>query len=103
MTKPVTPQDIAAAKGARLPEESIDVFNDLIVRDFNGMAARVIQGEAAELIAERPGTTVEEVFRRGLLDVEEVYRAAGWSVSYDKPGFNETYPAYFVFSRKDRP
>jgi hypothetical protein len=103
MTKPVTPQDIAAAKGARLPEEVIDVFNDLIVQGFSGSSSQVVQGEAAELIAERLGTTVEEVYKRGLLNVEEFYRAAGWNVRYDKPGFNESYAAFFVFSLKDRP
>lgn len=100
MTKPVTPQDIAAAKAAYIPEEVIDVFNDLIVQGFSGMSARVVQSEAAALIAERLGTTVEEVFKRGLLNVDEAYRAAGWNVAYDKPGFNESYAAFFVFSQK---
>lgn len=31
------------------------------------------------------------------LDVEDVYRAAGWEVTYDKPGYNETYDATFTF------
>ncbi len=32
------------------------------------------------------------------LNVEELYRAQGWTVTYDKPGYNESYPATFTFA-----
>jgi hypothetical protein len=37
------------------------------------------------------------IFEKGLLDVETVYERAGWKVTYDKPAYNETYPATFRF------
>lgn len=42
-----------------------------------------------------------DVFERGYLDIEETYRKAGWSVVYDKPGYNETYDAFYTFTRKE--
>lgn len=42
----------------------------------------------------------DEVFKKGWLNVEYLFRAAGWEVQYDKPGYNETYEAYFTFSKK---
>ncbi len=33
------------------------------------------------------------------LDVEDVYREAGWVVEYDKPGYCESYEATFTFKK----
>jgi len=45
----------------------------------------------------KKGLNRAEIFDKGWLNVEEVYRAAGWAVEYDKPGFNESYSATFTF------
>lgn len=36
------------------------------------------------------------------LDFEPNYREAGWIVTYDRPGYNETYEASYVFAPKAR-
>ena len=41
--------------------------------------------------------TKAKIFSEGYLNVEEVYREQGWVVSYDKPGYNESYDANFKF------
>jgi hypothetical protein len=46
------------------------------------------------------GVSRQEVFDNQWLDIEDIYREAGWKVSYDKPAYNETYKAYFTFSRR---
>jgi hypothetical protein len=43
-----------------------------------------------------------EIFHRGWLDVEDAYRAEGWTVVYDKPGYNESYAASFTFSARSK-
>ena len=30
-------------------------------------------------------------------DVEDIYEKAGWDVTYDTPGYNETYEPKFTF------
>lgn len=40
------------------------------------------------------------IYKKGWLNVEEAYREKGWDVTYDKSGYNETYRALFVFSKR---
>jgi hypothetical protein len=47
----------------------------------------------------KKGLKKQQIFDDNLLDVEEVYEKAGWKVEYDKPAFNESYPATFTFRR----
>ena len=100
MTKPITPDEIAEAKEAYLPPEVIEVFNDLIAKNWSGMSAKFLQEDAVSEITVRMGCHRTEVFRNKWLDVEDVYRASGWAVTYDKPGWNENYAATFEFRRK---
>ena len=56
------------------------------------------QGVAVKLMVEK-GLNRNEIFNKGWLNIEEVYRSAGWKVNYDKPAYNESYDAYFTFER----
>jgi len=40
------------------------------------------------------------IFDNHWLDVEPIFEDCGWKVEYDKPGFNENYPATFKFTPK---
>lgn len=99
MTKPITlPQEVKSA----MPDEIVEVFNDLIQRYWDGRQARFKQEEAVGLIATKLSIRPNSVFDKHYLDVEELYRQAGWKVVYDKPGFNENpYPPTFTFSKKE--
>ncbi len=97
--KPITPAEVAGKKRGSLPPEVLTAFNELIAAAWDGRLAVVKQDAAATLIASRLDITREEVFRRHYLDVEDVYREAGWKVDYDKPSYNENYPATFKFSK----
>ena len=55
---------------------------------------------APEGVREIISKAFEKVFKNKWLDVEEVYRKAGWKVEYDKPGYCEDYEAYFVFEKR---
>lgn len=52
------------------------------------------------ILIKLPNVTQAQIFDNGWLDVEELYREAGWAVEYDKPGHGETYPARFEFKRQ---
>lgn len=97
--KPITPKEIGSKNS--FPEEVIDAFNELIPK--NG--GIVMQNEVIDLIiskmqANGKEVSREDVFKNRWLDVEAVYRKAGWKVEYDKPGYNETYEASFSFRKK---
>jgi hypothetical protein len=100
--KPITPEEVESAKISAIPPEVIEVFNALIVERWEGSSATVFQKDAVERIASKLNLTTGQVYEKSLLEIENVYCAAGWRVYYDKPAFNEDYDPYdpyFVFSK----
>ena len=101
MIAPIRPEEVVDAK-IRLgviPEQVIEVFNTLIAKHMSGSSARVPQNEVIAMIISRLNCSRDSIFTSRYLDVEDVYRASGWSVYYDKPGYNESYDAYFEFKK----
>jgi hypothetical protein len=100
MINPIRPEEAAGRKLDQIPDGVIDAFNDLIAGNFDGISATFTQGAVVALLTARGIITYEqEASDRHLLDVEPVYRESGWVVTYDKPGWNESYPASFTFAR----
>jgi hypothetical protein len=98
--KPITPKEVSSKREASIPDAVLEVFNDLIVKYWSGSSATINQDEAAKLIAKKLKCSTEKLYDNHWMDVEPIYKKAGWSVKYDKPGYNESYEAYFVFSKK---
>lgn len=99
--KPITPDEVAGAKAALFPAAVFDAFNAEIAAEYaDGRATVKQKAVVARMLA--AGLAEVEIDRKGYLNVEDVYRAAGWTVVYDKPGFNETYDATFEFKAKRR-
>ncbi len=97
MRRPMKPSEIE--KRRKLPQVVISVFDELIVENWCDGEDVVGQNEAVKRIAARLKIPRQAVFDRHLLDVEDVYRRAGWKVEYDKPGYCETYEATFIFRK----
>ena len=97
--KPITPRQALKDKVTVLPDGVIKVFNFLIVSNLADGEACISQKEAVTALV-KEGFTRNEIFKKGWLDIEDIYRAAGWEVEYDKPGYNETYEPTFTFSKK---
>jgi hypothetical protein len=100
MTKPVKPNEISKIKASNIPKEVILVFNDLIIKNFNGHSARVVQDEAAKLAAELLGISTCQLYENNWMDVESTFEEAGWDVEYDKAHYSDNYDSYFKFSPK---
>jgi hypothetical protein len=101
--KPITPSEVQASRksGKNIPEFIINVVNELIEHEFNGRFATLRQEDiVAEIIKRNTHVTSARIYASRWLDFEEYYREAGWKVDYDKPGYNESYPATFTFSIK---
>lgn len=121
---PITPEQAPLMKVNTIPQFVFEAFNDAIARDYDRGSATVSQPKIMIAICERMKTMPEfaelfpaneprgiddnqsafstcrrHVFANKWLDVEEAYRAAGWLVRYDKPGFNEDYDAYWEFMK----
>ena len=89
---PIYPDDVLLVN--HIPEEVFEVFNDLILKNWNGKSAKVTQNDAAGLVAAKLNIDRDVVFNKCFLDVEDHYRKAGWLVAYEKPSYNETFEAY---------
>lgn len=99
MVKPISPDEVGAEKQKHLPEIVFETFNRLIAQNFSNGRAKVMQEDVVHALTENCITT-SEIDKNGYLNVEEAYRDAGWKVEYDKPGYNESYGAFFVFTKK---
>lgn len=97
MSKPIRPDDVIKHK--KLPNEVIDSFNEIIANRFNNGRSNFKQKEVVALIVAK-GIGEAKIYQEHYLDVEDLYRAQGWKVEYDKPGYNESYDANFTFSKK---
>jgi hypothetical protein len=99
----ITPDEVVHAKRAALPDGVFEAFNDLIARHWDGHEAVIEQrAVVATILTLIPGSTKAAIYENKWLDVEDVYRLAGWDVDYDKPGYNENYEATFTFTKKRR-
>lgn len=100
MSKAITPQEAICQRMDSIPDFVIEAFNQLIVENLVGKYSTVLQKDAvAKIIALSPEkVTSNEIYKRHWLDVEDVFRKAGWTVKYDKPAYNETYEPSFEFS-----
>ena len=96
--RPIGPDEVESQKEMDFPDAVFESFNELIAQQFTSGSATIKQEDVVALMVEK-GLNHGEIFDKGWLNVEEVYRSAGWKVSYDKPGYNESYPATFTFRR----
>lgn len=99
MPGPMRPEDADRRKAAAIPEKVFEIFNQLIAREWSGSSATVGQSEVVSLLV-AAGFNRNQIFAEHMLDVEGAYRAQGWDVYYDKPGYNESYEPTFKFSKK---
>jgi hypothetical protein len=98
MSRPIRPEEVVCVG---IPDNVIEVFNELIQENMRGKRAVILQEEVIKRILSRyyeePRITRETIYANDWLDVEDLYRDAGWQVVYDKPSIGDSYPATFTF------
>lgn len=104
--RPIKPSEILDRKAETIPDEMIQAVNELIAKNWNGISATFRQDDLLaryfELAKkENDRANQEYLFDNHMLDFEDLYKKEGWSVNYDKPGYNESYEPTFKFKRKN--
>ena len=94
--KPIRPDQV---KPKTLPPEVIIAFNSLISENFRKGRSTITQDAVLKRIMQATGVSRQKIIDNDWLEIEDLYRNAGWKVEYDKPGFNETYDAMFIFTQ----
>lgn len=97
--RPISPSEVAAAQQEAIPAGVFDVVNSLIAANLYGKSARVLQKEVVAALEEL-GHIRSAIFSNGWLNFEDSYRSLGWKVEYDKPAYNESYDAYWIFTKR---
>ena len=95
--KPIKPSEVIALKKTSFPPEVLEAVNELIAKNFSGRRSEFLMKDAANLIASKMGSPIALVYKEKFLDVEDIYRAEGWLVTFDNPGYNEDYEAKYTF------
>ncbi|WP_027234375.1 hypothetical protein [Leisingera caerulea] len=99
---PITPEEVKAGAAGAIPEFVLEAFNALLAQKARNGRATIYQDEVIDLILQKAPepTSRDMIFNRNWLDVESIYRSAGWNVTYDKPAYCETYKAHFIFKMR---
>lgn len=100
MSKPIKPSEVAAKKLESIPTEIIDAFNELIAENWKegSKSSCFKKKEVITLIRSKLDISENDIYARSYLDIESVFKSAGWKVAYDKPGYNENYDGFYTFS-----
>jgi hypothetical protein len=98
--KPITPKEALKRRAEAFPPKVIEIFSNLIIKNLRDGDAYVTQDEALAAISAEMDVPEQQVIDKGWLDIEPLFEEAGWEVDYEKPGYNETGSAYFIFSPK---
>jgi hypothetical protein len=102
--KPISPDEIIQNLDKIIPAAIIQAVNQLLMEKYRGTGEVTIKQkdivERAVSIDERLTSSI--IFEKKYMDFEDLYRKSGWSVSYDKPGYNENYDAFFIFNKKKK-
>ena len=103
--EPIRPDQVVQKKQDSLPDEVIEAFNELIGQNWNGSFSSVTVESAIQRIITKMTVNDKplnrsDVFRLGDLEVEDVYRAKGWKVVFDKDGWDESYESRYEFTRE---
>jgi hypothetical protein len=101
MVEAIKPTDVATTKADIMPDAVMTAWNNVIAKNFSNGSSRVGQEEIIALLQPlTPEGQRQQVFASKWLDIEDIYRAQGWSVVYDKPAYCESYEATTTFKAK---
>ena len=98
MVEPIKPSEIKQV----IPEWVIKGANECIQMHYRHLdkTSHFTQNELIDCILKyKPDEEINRntLFDNHWLDIEPLYRIAGWEVKYDKPAYCEDYPANFTF------
>ena len=95
----IKPGEVTEKKRESIPDEVFEVFNKLIAENWDGHRSVIILDDAVKEVAKALNISGSEVCERKFMDVEGIYRAAGWDVKYENQGYNETHASRYEFKK----
>lgn len=99
MAEPLRPSEVPFWKTQSFPNEVIETWNLIIAKNYDDGFSEVLQSEIVKALADKLDVNSNAIYASKFLNIEDIYREYGWKVTYDKPGYNESYPAKFIFEK----
>lgn len=106
---PISPEDVKKNYNPDIPDFLIKAVNKLIQQRFNEASLNcksitLYFKEVKELMVGAISNYNDEygaciTYKNHYLDIENVYHRAGWQITVDKPGYNESYEGRWIFYR----
>ncbi len=100
----ITPDEAIAQFKKDIPPEVISCWNEVIMNnlyvDKKYVESHFTLEELKKALKNKVGFDDNNKMHLHWLDLEDVFRDAGWSVKYDQPAYNESYEATFTFKKK---
>lgn len=98
---PITPDQAKKEKSDLVPEYVIEAVNNLIIKNLSPSSFIIRQNDLiSEILKIKPNITKKYLYENNFLDIEPIFGKYGWDVKYDKPGYSESYEAFFKFTIK---
>jgi hypothetical protein len=94
--KPITPDEIHKQQMENIPDAVFEALNSLIAKEYCGGSSSFTIGELAAEFRSKGITKIESWY----YNFEPVYEAAGWTVNYYKPGYNESGDITWTLCKK---
>lgn len=94
----ISPDQVKVAREDQIPIEVFNAINTLITKNINGDRAIVYQDDIVQRVCSMMEIERNQFDFGSWLDIEDIYRARGWKVEYDRPAYNESYRAHFIFT-----
>ncbi len=99
-TKPIRPDEILDDLINIIPSVVIESVNKLLKEKYRGESVVITQDAIVNEIIANSNLTRNEISEKKYLDFEKLYNDNGWIVGYDKPAYDENYPATFKFTKR---
>lgn len=98
--KPFSPKEAEEAKISNIPDEVLEAVNELLSESYSSRIVLLQDKVINRVISKMENISRQDIFENKWLDFEPVYRKQGWCVEYDKPAYNDSYGAHWVFKQK---
>lgn len=98
--RPISPNQLHTIKKKTTREIVYETVNEMLVENAGDRSRIILKLEDILMKLVARGLDKYELIDKGFMDFEPAYRKAGWKVDYDEPGWNETYPATYTFSKR---
>lgn len=100
-----SPDEVRAQKINFIPPEVVLAVNELLTKHWDGRGATIrlpeLKAEIGHKMRSSGSANLGKNYAsEGWLDFEPIFEDQGWKITYDSPGYDENYDAYWKFTRK---